>query len=260
MGKWLELARREFSETSGRLTDNTDDRTPTALTSVTSVGLTGKTEKSESSNVSNVSKSSGEIRENHLPDELNPATMTRTMPDDPALRGKVHRLLDQADELDRAGDEAGALRILDDIRRTIQNASTATVPVKALQNSTARVDEVTAATTSPRPSNEECGDIHEKPDPVLFPGSVPTITPPSDHADVVSERAAILEYDAGMNRATAEREAVREVGPCYLCGGGRFWVSRWGVIVCERCHPAADTRLIERTIVLSDDNGKRAHA
>ena len=152
------------------------------------------------------------------------------------------------------------LRILNDIRRVIQNASTATTAAKTPRNSTARVDEVAAATASPRPSNEERGDIPGKPDPVLFPGSVPAITPPSDHADVVSERAAILEHDAGMNRATAEQEAARAVGPCYSCGGGRFWVSRWGVIVCERCHPPADTRLIERTIVLSDDNSKRAHA
>lgn len=71
---------------------------------------------------------------------------------------------------------------------------------------------------------------------------------PSDHAELVTERAAILEYDGGMSRATAERAAVAEVGPCFLCGGGRFWVSRWGVIVCERCHPPADTKLIERSI------------
>ncbi|HOY67099.1 MAG TPA: hypothetical protein PLP29_09430 [Candidatus Ozemobacteraceae bacterium] len=71
---------------------------------------------------------------------------------------------------------------------------------------------------------------------------------PSDHAELVTERAAILEYDGGMTRATAVREAVAEVGPCFVCGGGRFWVSRWGVIVCERCHPPADPKLIERNI------------
>ncbi len=179
---------------------------------------------------------------------------------DAALRKELYRLFDRADELDQAGDTPGMLRILNDIRRVIQNASTATTAAKTPRNSTARVDEVAAATASPRPSNEEHGDIPGKPDPVLFPGSVPAITPPFDHADVVSERVAILEHDAGMNRATAEQEAARAVGPCYSCGGGRFWVSRWGVIVCERCHPPADTRLIERTIVLSDDNGKRAHA
>lgn len=47
---------------------------------------------------------------------------------------------------------------------------------------------------------------------------------------------------------TEDREAVQEVRPCFVCGGGRFWVSRWGVIVCERCHPPADPKLIERNI------------
>lgn len=179
---------------------------------------------------------------------------------DAALRNELHRLFDRADELDRAGDTRGMVSTLDDIRRLLQNTSTATTPDKAPRSGKAGIDEVAAATTSPRPSNEECAGIPGKPDPVLFPGRVPAITPPSDHSDDVSERAAVLEYDAGMNRATAEWEAAREVGPCYACGGGRLWVSRWGVIVCERCHPPADTKLIERTIVLSADSGKRARS
>lgn len=105
---------------------------------------------------------------------------------DAALRKELHPLFDRADELDRAGDTLGMIRILDDIRRTIQNASTAMAPNKVPQNNTARVDEVAAATTSPRPSNEEGGDIPGKSHPVPFPGSVPTNTPPSDRADVIT--------------------------------------------------------------------------
>lgn len=74
--------------------------------------------------------------------------------------------------------------------------------------------------------------------------------PPSDHAELVTERAAIREYDGGQPRGIAEAESLREVGPCFVCGGGRFWISRYGVIVCERCHPAADPRIVERTVVL----------
>jgi len=248
MSKWLELARREFSETPGRLTDNTDDRTPTLLTSVTSVGHTGETGKSESSNVSNVSRSSGEIPENNFPDGLNPATLTADLPDDPTLRAEVHHLLDRADELDRAGDEAGMVRILDDIRRTIQNTTPAQEAVEASRNDRVGKDEVTAATTPYNAPNAKAGDNAGNAVPVRTCAADPTVSAPSDHSELVTERAAILEYDAGMARATAEREAVAEIGPCYLCGGGRFWVSRWGVIVCERCHPPADTKLIERNI------------
>lgn len=218
MSKWLELARREFSTTPVRPTDNTDERRPNFLTSVTSVSHPGESEKSESSNVS---KSSGEIREYYLPDELNPATLTRTMPDDPALRGKVHRLFDQADELDRAGDEAGALRILDDIRQTIQNATAATAPDKASRNGEAGKYGVAPVSTQPRASNAE---FSRNPVAVQTSGNVPAMPPPG------------------------EREAVREVGPCGLCGGGRFWVSRWGVVNCMTCHPPADGKLIERNI------------
>ncbi len=78
----------------------------------------------------------------------------------------------------------------------------------------------------------------------------PGMTPPDDLSELVTERAAIMEYSGGLDRMSAEERAVRERGSCYLCGGGRFWVSRWGVIICERCHPPADHRIVERTIVL----------
>lgn len=252
MSKWLELARREFSVTPVRPTDNTDERSPNLLTSVTSVSHLGKSENSESSNVSNGSKSPGQnpIFQAAATQEVNlewknPAILTADLPDDRALRDQVHRLLNQADELDRAGDEAGALRILDDMRQTIQNATAATVPDKASRNGGAGKDEVSAVSTSPRASNAK---IPRMPVPAPVRGAGPAITPPSDHAGVVSERAAILETDAGMNRVDAEAAAVRAVGPCHVCGGGRFWVSRWGVVNCMTCHPPADGKLIERII------------
>lgn len=76
----------------------------------------------------------------------------------------------------------------------------------------------------------------------------------SDHAEMLTERAAVREYDGGQPRDDAERDAAVEVGPCYACGGEQFWVSRWGVITCSRCHPPADHRLIERTITLGRRN------
>jgi len=51
-----------------------------------------------------------------------------------------------------------------------------------------------------------------------------------------------------LHAMTAGSEAVQVIGPCFVCGGGRFWVSRWGVVNCMACHPPADTKLIERCI------------
>ena len=70
------------------------------------------------------------------------------------------------------------------------------------------------------------------------------------HSEILTERAAIREYDGGQDRGPAERAAAEEIGPCFQCGGGRFWVSKYGVIVCERCHPPATAKLVERTITL----------
>lgn len=83
-------------------------------------------------------------------------------------------------------------------------------------------------------------------------------TPSSDQEEHRTERAAIREYSGGQSRDQAEQGASEEIGPCYSCGGGRFWVSRWGVIVCERCHPPATPKMIERTITLSIDRAKVA--
>lgn len=70
------------------------------------------------------------------------------------------------------------------------------------------------------------------------------------HSELMTERAAIREYDGGQPRNQAEQSAAREIGPCFMCGGGRFWVGKWGVIVCERCHPAPFPKMIERTICI----------
>ncbi|HOY65491.1 MAG TPA: hypothetical protein PLP29_01305, partial [Candidatus Ozemobacteraceae bacterium] len=184
----------------------------------------------EIAKIAEIAVATSENRENGaFPDGLNPATLTADLPDDPTLRSEVHRLLDRADELDRAGDEVGMVRILDDIRRTIQNATPAQEAEEAPRTDRVGKDEVTAATTPYNAPNAKAGDNAGNADPVPVRGAGPAITPPSDHADVVSERAAILEGDAGMTRPTAEREAVAAVGPCFVCGGGRFWVSRWGV-------------------------------
>ncbi len=181
-------------------------------------------------------------------DTPNAADLTRDVPDNPELRAEIHRLLNQADELDRAGDTSGMVRILDDIERLIQKQTPSQAVVKAVRDGGVGKDEVTAATTPYNAPNAKAGDNAGNAVPVRTCAADPTVSAPSDHSELVTERAAILEYDAGMARATAEREAVAEIGPCYLCGGGRFWVSRWGVIVCERCHPPADTKLIERNI------------
>ncbi len=71
-----------------------------------------------------------------------------------------------------------------------------------------------------------------------------------DHADAMTERAAIREHDGGQPREQAERDAAGEVGPCYCCGGRRFWVSKHGPIGCARCHPPATHEGIVRWIEL----------
>lgn len=70
------------------------------------------------------------------------------------------------------------------------------------------------------------------------------------HSDHLTECAAIREHGGGQPREQAECDAAHEIGPCYLCGGGRFWVSTFGVIVCERCHPPVTPKIVARVIVL----------
>ncbi|HOY67098.1 MAG TPA: hypothetical protein PLP29_09425 [Candidatus Ozemobacteraceae bacterium] len=81
------------------------------------------------------------------------ATLTANLPEDPALRSEVHRLLDTADELDRAGDEPGMVRILDDIARLVRNSTAAREAGEAPRTGRVGKDEATAGTTSPRASN-----------------------------------------------------------------------------------------------------------
>lgn len=102
--------------------------------------------------------------------------------------------------------------------------------------------------TQPAPPNAESREnTGGKPSAESAP---PDQAPISYHSELITERAAIREYDGGQNRESAERAAIEEAGPCFLCGGVRFWVSTFGVIVCERCHPPATEKIIERTYVL----------
>lgn len=73
----------------------------------------------------------------------------------------MQRLVDVADELSRAGDEAGMIRILDDIRRMIQNATAAREAVEVPRADRMTVDEVAAATVQPGASNAESSRMPE---------------------------------------------------------------------------------------------------
>ncbi|MBF0500926.1 MAG: hypothetical protein HQM09_12385, partial [Candidatus Riflebacteria bacterium] len=74
---------------------------------------------------------------------------------------------------------------------------------------------------------------------------------PVDHSELVAERAAIREYSGGQLRDLAEKEAVQEIGPCFVCHGRKFWVSQ-STIVCLRCHPPGDPRKVVRYIDLDE--------
>lgn len=146
---------------------------------------------------------------------------------DPNLRRKLHALFDRADELDRNGDIEGVVRVLGDVERLIQNGYKGK-------------DEGMAAVIEPQGCNAKVGE-NASSKPVVGLGA---------HSELVTERAAIREYSGGQPRDQAEQDAAQEVGPCFLCGGGRFWVSTFGVIVCERCHPPATPKLVARFITL----------
>jgi len=117
-------------------------------------------------------KPTGELLElirAHKPElmALSIATLTANLPDDPTLRAEVHRLLNAADELDRAGDEAGMVRILDDIARLVRNSTAAREAGEAPRTGRVGKDEATAATTPPRASNAKSSGM---PDSVLVRG------------------------------------------------------------------------------------------
>ena len=35
-------------------------------------------------------------------------------------------------------------------------------------------------------------------------------------------------------------------GRCFLCGGSRWWLSRYGVLICAQCHPPTVPELVAR--------------
>ncbi len=86
---------------------------------------------------------------------LSIATLTADLPHEPTLWAKLHRLLDQADELDRAGDRDGMVRILDDIGRLISNSTPAQKAMEAPRTGKASYYGAAAATAQPRTSNAE---------------------------------------------------------------------------------------------------------
>ncbi len=46
-------------------------------------------------------------------------------------------------------------------------------------------------------------------------------------------------------------DGAAETGPCPVCSGGRFWISRAGSRICEACHPPESESLVARREVLA---------
>ncbi|GAB4231997.1 MAG: hypothetical protein Kow00109_04350 [Acidobacteriota bacterium] len=59
--------------------------------------------------------------------------------------------------------------------------------------------------------------------------------------------AEIKRLKAIILRELAERER-RRLRPCYACRGTDFWISHQGAIICARCHPPADERLVRERV------------
>lgn len=85
---------------------------------------------------------------------------------DAALRRELHPLFDRADELDQKSDIPGMIRILDDIRRLLQNTALSQMADKAPRNGKAGKDEVMAATSPPSGCNAEAASNSAICDPV----------------------------------------------------------------------------------------------
>lgn len=37
-------------------------------------------------------------------------------------------------------------------------------------------------------------------------------------------------------------------GTCYVCKGSRWWLSRYGVLICAQCHPPAVPEMVARWV------------
>ncbi|MEW5935109.1 MAG: hypothetical protein AB1816_16145 [Bacillota bacterium] len=79
-------------------------------------------------------------------------------------------------------------------------------------------------------------------------------------------RALIREHKAALLAllsagSTGQEEAVSSPAPgialalslqpdgtCYCCKGSRWWLSRYGVLVCATCHPPAVPELVARYV------------
>jgi hypothetical protein len=62
---------------------------------------------------------------------------------------------------------------------------------------------------------------------------------------------------------------IAELQPCPICGGGDYWLSIHGPLVCTRCHPPArpelvKTRIVKREgrafVLLDSDRGEQANS
>lgn len=48
-------------------------------------------------------------------------------------------------------------------------------------------------------------------------------------------------------------------GTCYCCKGSRWWLSRYGVLICATCHPPAVASIVARWVD-REEAGRLAHA
>lgn len=81
-----------------------------------------------------------------------------------------------------------------------------------------------------------------KPEPKKTDGKRPL----DDQTEYRNERAAILAFSANLPSDEAEYRAILE-RPC-MCGGRKFWVSIFDVIICGRCHPPTQDSFVKRWI------------
>ncbi|MDI6894842.1 MAG: hypothetical protein QME70_09605 [Bacillota bacterium] len=79
---------------------------------------------------------------------------------------------------------------------------------------------------------------------VAQPSAAPTVPP--EH--ILSAPPADHGGGASLNRADGVTLALslQGDGSCYVCGGSRWWLSRYAVLVCGVCHPPAVPELVDR--------------
>jgi hypothetical protein len=53
--------------------------------------------------------------------------------------------------------------------------------------------------------------------------------------------------------------SLQDDGTCYCCKGSRWWLSRYGVLMCATCHPPAALELVARWVD-REEAARLAHA